>query len=127
MPDPSVVGRIPVVLLVEDNFIVGLSLAMELEAEGFRVIGPVGRVVPALQLVEQTPVDAAVLDVDVAGELSFPIAEALLAKGIPVAFVTAHPTAEIHKLFPDAVVLPKPVHEDVVAHMVKRLVAKAAS
>ena len=112
-----------VILLVEDNPIFALSVAMELEGAGFLVVGPVVQVAQALRIIEEIAVDAALLDVDLGKELSFPVAKVLLAKGVPVAFVTGHPMAEIHQLFPDAVVVEKPVHEEILIDVARQLLA----
>ena len=61
-----------------------------LEDLGCEVVGPFGRIDQALAAVQATAVDAAVLDVNVRGEMVFPVAEALKARGVPMVFCTGY-------------------------------------
>ncbi len=80
------------VLVVEDDFLIGDALTEVLESQGAVVIGPIGWTVEALAVVqERAPrFDIAVLDVDLHGERSYPIADALLSRGIPFVFTTGY-------------------------------------
>jgi CheY-like chemotaxis protein len=77
-------------LVVEDAFLVAIDICAQLESVGCRITGPVARLRPALELARNEPIDGALLDVNLAGELSFPIAEALEARRIPFAFLTGY-------------------------------------
>lgn len=78
------------VLIVEDEFIVAALLEDTLQAFGCEVIGPASRVDDALAMLEHEQIDAAVLDVNLAGEQVFPVADALERRGIPFVFSTAY-------------------------------------
>ncbi len=52
------------------------------------MVGPAARVGQALRLAAAEPLDAAVLDVDLQGETSFPVADALAARRVPFVFLT---------------------------------------
>lgn len=78
------------VLLVEDEFLVALLVEDALTEAGCVVLGPFSRVRQALDALHGLEVDAAVLDVNVAGEMVFPVAEALEARGVPFLFVTGY-------------------------------------
>jgi len=78
------------VLVVEDTLLVAEVIAEILEEGGGTVVGPVARVERALDLICEAPVDAAVLDINLAGELSFPIAAELAARDIPYVFLTGY-------------------------------------
>ena len=67
-------------LLVEDQALVALEFESMLADLGCAVIGPFARVAPALHAARSEPLDGAVLDVNLAGERSFPIAHELLAR-----------------------------------------------
>ena len=73
----------PRVLVVEDESLIAMLVEDGLETLGYEVVGPVGTVDAALRIVEQTPFDLALLDINLGGKQSFPIAEALEARGIP--------------------------------------------
>jgi len=78
------------ILLVEDNVLLADLMKLDLETEGFQVVGPVGRVNPGMKLATQEHLHGAVLDVNLAGEMSFPIAYALRARGLPFVFLTGY-------------------------------------
>lgn len=59
-----------------------------LVAEGAVVTGPVGTVADAIDLAGDIDLDAALLDVSLDGELVYPVAEILISKNIPFAFVS---------------------------------------
>lgn len=81
------------VLVVEDEALVAFQLEDMLAELGCAVIGPASRVGQALDLLGRERVDAAVLDVNVAGELVYPVADALTAQGLPYIFATGYGAA----------------------------------
>jgi CheY-like chemotaxis protein len=78
------------VLVVEDEYLVAMDMSAYLEAAGARVVGPASNVRAALEAVEQTELDAAILDVNLRGEMAYPVADALTARGIPFVFTTGY-------------------------------------
>lgn len=78
------------VLLVEDNFLVALALERALQASGCTVIGPVSTVAEGTRIAEQTSIDGAILDINIRGGTSQPIAEALERRGLPFFFITGY-------------------------------------
>ena len=79
------------VLVVEDESLVAMLLETILEDMGCVPVGPAATVEEGLQMAsEGDPVDAALLDVNVAGKQVFPIAEALKARGVPFVFSTGY-------------------------------------
>src|SRR5258706_15734357 len=61
-----------------------------LRREGCVIVGPIARVEPALKAAREEPVDAAILDVNLAGERVDPIAQALAERKIPFVFTTGY-------------------------------------
>lgn len=79
------------VLLVEDEALVAMLLETILEDMGCIPIGPAATVEDGLAMAaDPEPLDAALLDVNVAGRQVFPIAEALTARGVPFIFSTGY-------------------------------------
>ncbi len=76
------------VLLVEDNFLVGLSMKSMLSDLGCEVTGPIATVAQARALAQKQEFNAAVLDVNIIGGTSAEVAMALGEKGCPYIFVT---------------------------------------
>lgn len=91
------------VLVVEDEMLIAAELEATLEDLGCHVVGPFARVAQALTALDADglELDAAVLDVNVRGEMIFPVAEALKARGVPMVFCTG---------YADLPNLPEPLH-----------------
>ena len=78
------------VLVVEDEYLVAILIEEILEAAGCVVMGPIPRLREALDAVEHDDYDAAVLDVNLAGERINPVADALSERNVPFLFVTGY-------------------------------------
>jgi CheY-like chemotaxis protein len=106
-------------LVVEDEALVAMLLEDTLQALGCSVVGPAGNVARALALLEREDVDLALLDVNLGGgERSYPIADALAARGIPFVFVTGYGRAGVDRRYGAASVLQKPFDERQLAQAV---------
>jgi CheY-like chemotaxis protein len=96
------------VLVVEDEMLVAMNIEDMLLDLGHEVAGLASRLGPALALIEEAEFDAAMLDVNLAGETSFPVADRLIERGIPFLFATGyglHGIQEAYRAYP---VLQKP-------------------
>ncbi|HDS0924301.1 TPA: response regulator [Stenotrophomonas maltophilia] len=95
------------ILLVEDDSMIS-ELAMQLlEDSNVEVIGPASTLAQAIELILTEPVDAAILDVNLGTETSFPAAALLRQRGIPFFYTTAF----ANRAHPDVAAeafLPKP-------------------
>jgi DNA-binding NarL/FixJ family response regulator len=78
------------ILVIEDAFLVAIDICACLESCGCEIAGPVGRLEPALALARSESLAAAVVDVDLAGELTFPVAKTLTARQVPFVFITGY-------------------------------------
>ena len=78
------------ILLVEDELLVAMMLEDVLRPEGCVLLGPFPRVEPALKAAREKRLDAAVLDINLAGERVDPIAKALVERKIPFVFTTGY-------------------------------------
>lgn len=77
------------VLVVEDEFLVSLATTDFLESVGCEVVGPAARLAEAIQLAQSESLDAAVLDINIDGEMVWPVAEELQRRGVPFLFLSA--------------------------------------
>jgi CheY-like chemotaxis protein len=99
------------ILVVEDNLLVADVLCDMLTDRGLHVVGPCARLSKALALVAEETIDAAFLDINLAGEYCFPIADLLHQKGVPFAFLTGYADGSvIPAACRDVPVLTKPVN-----------------
>ncbi len=79
------------VLVVEDESLVAMLLETSLEDMGCTPVGPAANIDDGLRMAtDGERLDAALLDVNVAGRQVFPIAEALKARGVPFVFSTGY-------------------------------------
>ena len=97
------------VLLVEDEALVGIMMKDLLTGLGFEVVGPFGMVSEAIRVVEREQLQAAVLDVNLRGEMIYGLADKLTDRGIPLVFVTGYGAETIDPRFANVPVLQKPV------------------
>jgi len=103
------------VLIVEDEFLLAEETRRKLEALGSTVIGPTPDVDKALEYLDTTQVDAAILDIYVAGEFVFPVAERLQDMGIPFVFASAYDAKVIPPRFEGFVLCEKPFELEKIA------------
>ena len=78
------------ILLVEDNFLVGSSIKLMLEELGCKVTGPTPSLERARELALEKTYHGALLDINIIGGTSAPVAELLLSKDCPFIFVTGY-------------------------------------
>ncbi len=78
------------ILIVEDELLVANYLEELLGMEGCIVLGPASRVPEALDLIERERPEAAVLDLNLQGERTNAVAEALAARRVPFVIVTGY-------------------------------------
>jgi DNA-binding response OmpR family regulator len=71
------------VMIVEDDALLAIDLTDMLSHRGFQVIGPCSSVERALQTMADHQPDAAILDIDLNGHMSFPVADALAVLNVP--------------------------------------------
>ena len=96
------------ILVVEDEVMVSWMLEDMLGQLGCAVVGPVARVDQALAVVHSEDVDAAVLDVNLNGEKSYPVADALTARGVPFVFSTGYGRKGLQDSYLEIPMLQKP-------------------
>ncbi len=78
------------VLVVEDEFFVGLEIAETLEAAGATIAGPAWTLADAESLAAQGGIDMAVLDANLNGQYAIDLGIELGRQGVRVVFATAH-------------------------------------
>jgi light-regulated signal transduction histidine kinase (bacteriophytochrome)/CheY-like chemotaxis protein len=100
-------------MVVEDNMIIALDAESTLEAMGADGVEVVPSVAEALRVIDKARPDFAILDVNLGSESSFPIADRLMALGVPIVFATGYgKNVEFPERFADVPVVSKPYNED---------------
>ena len=100
------------VMIVEDEPLIGAAMQMLVEDLGGTVSGPHMTLAEGLAAAGSiSGVDCALLDCNLGRDTSWPIAEALAARGIPFAFTSGKGIGDIDPRFSSRPVFPKPVDE----------------
>jgi len=103
------------ILIVEDDALIALSLALAVEEAQAQVIGPAATVAEALALIAGQPISAAILDANLPDGNITPLAVALAADGIPfVVFTGTGLPPDLADVLPNTPVVMKPACPTVV-------------
>jgi DNA-binding response OmpR family regulator len=95
-------------LVVEDEIMVAMYVEDLLTDLGFEVAGLATGLDQALPLAREGEFDFAVLDINLAGQVSFPIADVLRARGIPFLFASGYGSKGVTESYRDAIRIQKP-------------------
>jgi CheY-like chemotaxis protein len=125
MPAAPFTGRR--ILVIEDDYLVAQLLVELLEDAGAEVVGPAGWLEEAIELIEREgqTLDAAVLDVNLHGKRSYPIADALIRHSVGFLFATGYGAGVIDSKYQSHPRCEKPFHTDALLTALATLTAKA--
>jgi len=117
----------PTVLILDDQQLIAFEMAKLLEENGFKVSGPYANVSTALASFQDIAPDIAILDINMGdGTTSEILADEMMAKKLPFAFVTGYGSVEvIPPRFESIIKMHKPVKPSAFLDMVKKLVTKS--
>lgn len=114
------------VLVVEDEMIVAMLLE-DLLTElilGCEIIGPAANVEQALKMIETAGVlHAAVLDINLNGVKSYPVADELAARNVPFVFSTGYGRKSLHNGYSSSPLLQKPFSLQEISDAITELLA----
>lgn len=96
------------VLVVEDEGFVALMVEDMLRDLGCEIVASVARLTEARGIAASAEIDLAVLDVNLHGQPSFPIAEILRGRGVPFIFSTGYGQSGLPLEFADRPLIAKP-------------------
>ncbi len=109
------------ILVVEDELSIAMLLEEALLAASCILVGPVGRFNQAMALAREAAFQVALLDVNLRGIPAFPVADILVARGIPFVFLTGYGRADLPPRFDKLPILSKPFHITEMLRLVARL------
>lgn len=117
------------ILIVEDDYLLATALASSLRGQGVEVVGPSPSIDDAFRKIRHTAhLAGVVLDVNLDGEMVFPVADELHQTGIPFLFATGYEPNLIPARFRDRIVLRKPLGDDaVIAALLSAMRPESAS
>ncbi len=109
------------ILVVEDEMLIALLFEDILADLDCAVVGPALKISPALSLARTADIDAAILDVNLGGDSSFPVADILRQRGVPLIFASGYGAVGLPNEWQGRPVLPKPFVADDVAHVLTQI------
>lgn len=112
------------ILVVEDEPFIAMGLEQLLPKLGYEVVSVASHLRDALAKAEAGGFDLAILDVNLSGELSYRVADVLLAKGIPFIFCTAYADVAFGR-YTHVPVLQKPFDKKALSRAIDEALAQA--
>ncbi len=109
------------VLVVEDQYLIAEDLRRVVITFGGEVVGPVGQVSAASELVRRDPPDLALVDINLQGETLYPVAEQLREQKVPMIFATGYDSPHVAPDFAESLRLEKPVSTESLAAAARSL------
>jgi len=113
------------VLVVEDELMIAMLVETALQDAHCTVVGPYGDLAGALAAAHSETVDIAVLDINLAGEMVFPVAEALSGRGVPFLLLSGYGDAGVPSDRRHWPICSKPFNLDDLVAVLDRLVAES--
>jgi len=98
----------PRILVVDDEPLISMMVEDWLTELGYEVVGPACSVQDGLNLADSQPLDGAILDLKLGDEYCYPLANALHARGVPLAFATGAGDVPEGSAFDNPLLLAKP-------------------
>jgi DNA-binding NtrC family response regulator len=111
------------ILVVEDEYYLADDIVRALRDCGAEIVGPVATLDQAEKLVSEGGLDCAILDLNLRGEMSFPVADALTGSGIPFLIATGYDSAAIPERFSSVPRIQKPADARMLASLVPGAIA----
>jgi CheY-like chemotaxis protein len=118
----------PRILVCDDEPLISMMLQEWLTELDCETVGPASSVQTALTLIENTPPDAAILDLSLGGEDSYSVAMDLRSRRIPFAFATGYADKALDTAFKGELVVAKPFDFEAIKSLLGKLLdSKAGS
>ena len=114
------------ILIAEDLYIVAVTVTETLKQAGAEPVGPFATCADCLAAIATHRIDAAILDIGLAGGLVFPVARELADRGVPFLFLTGYEREIVPRTFAGAPLLAKPVSGDVLCRRIAGLLGGPA-
>ena len=87
------------ILVVEDEYLLAHTLEEELRNAGHAVVGPYGDRATGTRAARREAFDLAILDINLGGEMAYPLADELIARKVPFLFLTGYGTLNMPERF----------------------------
>lgn len=111
------------VLIAEDEFLVGLQLEEDLRSAGCSIVGPFNTLEAATRAARTERFDLALLDINLNGDMVYPLADEFLARGVPFIFLSGYVSADLPARFRRSPRLTKPHDPAALSKQIRTVVA----
>ena len=110
------------VLVVEDELLIAMDIVDELSAAGFRPLGPFATLSQAIESLDTEMPECAVLDLRLRDGESYPLADILTARRVPLVFHSGHASGRmLRERYSEAIVCAKPALSSQISSAVAEL------
>ena len=113
------------ILVVEDELMIRMLLEDMLGELGYTVAAEAARIEEALDAAKNADFDIAILDVNLNGQPISPVADALVARGMPFVFATGYGERGLPEPYRDRPTLKKPFQMDGLKQMLQTALDRA--
>jgi DNA-binding response OmpR family regulator len=113
------------ILVVEDENFLAMELTWIVEDAGYSVVGPERSVGETSKMLARNKVDLALLDINIGGELVFPVAMMLDTLGVPFVFITSY-SALVPAEYRHRPLMTKPLRPQALLALILRILAGRA-
>lgn len=96
------------ILIVEDEFLVAVQLEEDIRSAGCTVVGPYSTLARAVEASRRERFDVALLDVNLNGDMVYPLADELLARRIPFVLLSGYSSSDLPERLSDVPRATKP-------------------
>ncbi|MBR7619093.1 response regulator [Phenylobacterium sp. 20VBR1] len=115
------------VLVVEDEPLIGMDIEDAVEGLGHEVIGPIAELDEALEVAANAALGCAILDINIRGGHSYPVADMLLKRGLPVLLLSGYGEQTLPKRLQKEARLSKPFTGAQLDKEIRELCARAVN
>jgi DNA-binding response OmpR family regulator len=100
------------ILLVEDEAMIAMLVEDMLEDFGHKLVKVATRLEEALTAARNEVFDLAILDLNLGGALTYPVADMLRDKGVPFIFATGYGSGGLKEAYSDLPTLQRPFNQE---------------
>ena len=111
------------VFLAEDEFLIALAVAEELEAKGCTIVGPFQNEEAARTAASGESFDFALLDINMNGQMAYSVADAVAARRIPFVFLSGYSASTLPDRFRTVPTISKPCDPAILTRKLHELLA----
>lgn len=109
------------IMIVEDEAMLALVLEQDLADAGYQTVGPFTDVEGACRAAFEEHFEKAIIDINLRGEMSYPVAQALSERKIPFLFLSGYGTESMPEQYRDFPRLSKPYDRGQLLQMIREL------